>query len=609
MHSPDRSARKPGLAVWLAWIAAFLFVCLPAQANASPLLSLEGWVEDGRQASIEQVSTSLASRFKPVQADAVHALGPDKTLWLRLRLQGNTPSPYWGLDIPVPLLDAVTFYQRGPDGRWSVQRAGDTVAGADWSRSARYASFDLHLPAGSPREVYVQVRHRDAIGFALRVAPAATLELEHKLEYLALGMVFGTLLLLTAWCVIQAVTHRDLAYAWYTLYALTMTLTMAAATGLGTQLLWDHSPGWADAAQGMLPIVLTGVNTLFLRHLCDLGARFPAVDRLALGAGILILLLAVAYVWVPGPVANALFTFSLLAAIGLTYGLAGLAWRRGDPVGGWVLLAYAPMGVTLVLVVLRLYGWMTASWLTFDASAAASALAVPLLLGALNARSRERHGVQTRVNKLTQQDALTGLLSAAAFERQLKNAVSGAIMRKEAAAVAVVEVVNLQAIRQSYGDEMAEQCLLRAVIKLHRVVRDSDPAGRIGPGRFGLVLEGVRSRPELQDRMVRLVSAGLTPAKGAALDIPLQFHVACVLLNERVLTAPLILRELDHLLGRMSPRTRRPIRFLEPDERRRPAAGLAPESETLPASGASHRSSHGSSQARSSDPDSIDAQR
>ncbi len=608
MKQPHRSARHPGLATWLAWIAAVL-LWLPAQASTSPLLSQEGWIEDGRQAGIEQVSTALASRFKPVQADAVHALGPDKTLWLRLRLQGNTPSPYWGLDIPVPLLDEVTLHQRGPDGRWFAQRAGDTVAGVDWSRSARYASFDLYLPAGSTRDVYVQVRHRDAIGFALRLAPAATLELERKLEYLALGMVFGTLLILTAWCVIQAVTHRDLAYAWYALYALMMTVTMAAATGLGTQLLWNRSPGWANAAQGVLPIVLTGVNTLFLRHLCDLGARFPAVDRLALGAGILNLLFAMVYPWVPVPVANALFAFSLLASIGLTYGLAGLAWRRGDPVGGWVLLAYAPLGLTIVLVVVRLYGWITASWLTFDASAAASALAVPLLLGALGARSRERHGVQTRVNKLTQQDALTGLLSAAAFERQLKNAVSGAIMRKEAAAVAVVEVVNLQAIRQSYGDEMAEQCLLRAVIKLHRVVRDSDPAGRIGPGRFGLVLEGMRSRPELQARMVRLVSAGLTPAKGAALDIPLQFHVACVLLNERVLTAPLILRELDHLLGRMSPRTRRPIRFLEPDEHRRPAAGHAPESDAMPASGASHRSSHGASSGRSSDPDSIDPQR
>jgi GGDEF domain-containing protein len=222
--------------------------------------------------------------------------------------------------------------------------------------------------------------------------------------------------------------------------------------------------------------------------------------------------------------------------------------------------------LTIVVVILRLYGWISASWLTFDASAAASALAVPLLLGALNARLRDRHGVQARVNKLTQQDALTGLLSAAAFDRQLKNAVAGAASRREPAAVAVLEVVNLPRIRQSYGDAMAEQCLLRAVIKLHRVVRDSDPAGRIAAGRFGLILEGVRSREDLQERMVRLVSAGLTPSRGARLAIPLQFHVACMLLGERVMPPALILRDLERLLAGMSPRTRRPIRFLEPDD-------------------------------------------
>ena len=161
----------------------------------------------------------------------------------------------------------------------------------------------------------------------------------------------------------------------------------------------------------------------------------------------------------------------------------------------------------------------------------------------------------------------------------------------------VVEVVNLQAIRQAYGDEMAEQCLLRAVIKLHRVVRDSDPAGRIGAGRFGLVLEGVRSRAELQERMVRLLTAGLTPARGAALDIPLQFHLACVLLSERVMTPALLLRDLDRLLASMSPRTRRPIRFLEPD-RSGPAGA---QRSVLPSSQLAD-SSFPSSSGRSSDP-------
>ena len=581
----DTSANRPpvwrvslrrgrGLLRALGAIVMVLGLAMAARAAAPALLSVEGWIEDGTQATIEQVSAA-SQRFKPVRADVVHALGPGRTLWLRLRLQGSMPSHDWGLDIPVPLLDAVTLYQRTADGRWASQRAGDTVPVAEWRRPGRYASFDLELPLGSPRDVYLQIRHRDPIGFDLRVAPAAALELERKLEYFALGMIFGTLLLLTAWCLIQAGVHRDLAYGWYALYAASMTLTMAAVTGLGAQLLWSRSPAWADSAQAVLPLALAGVNILFLRHLCSLAARFPKVDALALAMGILILLLAVAFPWAALKVGNAMVSFGMLASLALTGVLGGLAWRRGDPVGGWVLLAYAPLGLTIVLVVVRLYGGITASWLTFDASAAASALAVPLLLGALHARSRDRHGVRTRVNMLTQQDALTGLLSAAAFEEQLKGAVSGAIMRREAAAVVVVEVVNLQNIRQSYGDEMAEQCLLRAVIKLHRVVRDSDPAGRIGPGRFGLVLEGVRSRTELQERMVRLVTAGLTPARGAALDVPLQFNVACVLLSERVMTAALLLRDLDRLLASMSPRTRRPIRFLEPDDSRMPARASA----------------------------------
>ena len=557
------SGRSPWIrfaSAWRAWSeilgAAFLAFVLSlilagaAHSAQTARQSLDGWIENGTQATIDQVSAAAAQRFKPVLPDAVHDLGPGKTLWLRLRLQADPGArPEWGLDLPVPLLDFVTLYEKGPDGKWSAQRAGDTLAVASWSRPGRYASFDLNLPPGATREVFLQVRHRDPIGFELRIAPASALEQGRKIDYLPLGMILGTLLLLTAWCLIQAGIHRDPVYAWYGLYAAAMTLTMAAVTGVAGQLFWNQSPFWADRAQGVLPIALSGINILFLRHLCSLAARYPKVDRLALGTGVLVLLMSAAYPWVEGWASNAMVSFSLLASLVLTFVLAGLAWRRGDPVGGWVLLAYAPLALTIVVVVVRLYGWITASWLTFDASAAASALAVPLLLGALHARSRDRHGVRTRVNKLTQQDALTGLLSAMAFEEQLKGAVSGAIMRREAAAVVVVEVVNLQAIRQAYGDEMAEQCLLRAVIKLHRVVRDSDPAGRIAPGRFGLVLEGVRSRAELQERMVRLLTAGLTPARGAALDIPLQFHLACVLLSERVMTPALLLRDLDRLLA------------------------------------------------------------
>jgi hypothetical protein len=63
--------------------------------------------------------------------------------------------------------------------------------------------------------------------------------------------------------------------------------------------------------------------------------------------------------------------------------------------------------------------------------------------------------------------------------------------------------------------------------------------------------------------------------------VTLQFHSAAVLLNERSMKAPQLAAALDDLLDGMSPRTRRPIRFLEP-ESTVPASMEA--SSTLPAS-------------------------
>lgn len=55
------------------------------------------------------------------------------------------------------------------------------------------------------------------------------------------------------------------------------------------------------------------------------------------------------------------------------------------------------------------------------------------------------------------------------------------------------------------------------------------------------------------------------PLQGLKPDVTLQFHIAAALLAERMEDAPDLVDALDGLLGSMSPRTRRPIRFLEPD--------------------------------------------
>ena len=111
--------------------------------------------------------------------------------------------------------------------------------------------------------------------------------------------------------------------------------------------------------------------------------------------------------------------------------------------------------------------------------------------------------------------------------------------------------------------------------QLRRLLRDVDTVSRVGEARFGLVLEGVTSRASVTDRAARLIAAGLMPLKGLKPEVTLQFHIAAVLLDERCVDAPELAAALSDLLKSMSPRTRRPIRFLEPEATQRmPLEGI-----------------------------------
>src|SRR5439155_10843465 len=168
----------------------------------------------------------------------------------------------------------------------------------------------------------------------------------------------------------------------------------------------------------------------------------------------------------------------------------------------------------------------------------AMAIEVPLLLVALNIRSRERHGAQIRELALSSQDALTGLLAAHLFHDRLRQVIARYRRDPDNAAIVFIDLVNYPAIKARFDTGVAEQSLLRSVIKLRRLLRDVDTVSRIGEARFGLILEGVSSRVAVTDRAARLIAAGLMPLQGLKPDVTLQFHIGAVLLEERMAEAP-----------------------------------------------------------------------
>lgn len=569
---------------WAARVCAGLLLALatpwavPAAASAGPpTLVLGGqhdvldgqaravaWVDAVGDSTIDQVAAAGgAARFKPMQAGVTHTLGRTAVLWLHYRLaRAPQERREWLVEFPMPVLDSVTVFQREGSG-WRSETAGDMHAVQTWPEPGRYPVFRVDLPPGQVRDVYVRIRHTTGADFPIEFAAASAHGQRIQLEYLGLGVAFGSLFVLIASCFSQSWVYRDPAYAWYAVYASVTALAMAAFTGVAAHLLWPGFGALGDAPQGGLAYFSCAASLLLVRDVIGIPARNPASDRaiqlLGLG-GLLLGLLHPMLAKVPGV---GLLSAFMLASTVINMGIALAAWRRGDPAGMWVLIGFAPVLLSLAMAAARIFGLLQVSFATQYAIVLALGLQVPLLLVALSIRSRERHGAQIREQALSTQDALTGLLAPHLFHDRLRQVVARYKREREHAAVVFIDLVNYPHIKSHYGSAVAEQSLLRSVIKLRRLLRDADTVSRIGEARFGVILEGVRTRAAITDRGARLIAAGLMPLKGLKPEVTLQFHMAAILLEERFMEAEELVQALSELLRGMSPRTRRPIRFIQ----------------------------------------------
>ena len=561
----------------LATLSMLGSLATPIYAKGSPVILLtddetnfqvsgvvELRMEDRPSSRVEQIDTMATSQFAAVPADQLLPLSASNTAWLRLRLAraaGSTAT--WTLHVPLPYLDYAAVYLRDARGKWVTQVAGDTVAVDRWTHPALYPDFNLQLNDQTPTEVLVQVQNFKPVLLPLRIVQEGARARQRELESLGLGALLGMMGMLVGVCAIHYSQSRRRDDAWYTAYTVLLSLVVSGSTGLTSLWLWPTSPVWANFAHMALPVVCLGATTLFVRHVTSLDVAYPRLAQLLYGVGLLSVPLALLAAAIDRRLADQINGLYLAAAPLLIVLATMLTWRRGYLVSRWLFLAYVPQGLAVLVLAAQMWGWLPPWWQARYALVMAVAITVPLLQQAFYARARDRREIHDRANALPTQDALTGMLTPALFQQQVDLAISRAQNDSEPSAIVLVDVINAKYLREHYGDAAAEQCLLRAAVKLHRVLRDVDPAGRLDSARFGLVLDGVSDRQVLTERMVRLIASGLIPLPGLQPEVTLQFHVACVLLHEIIPTQTTVLAELGDLMQGISPRSRRPIRFLE----------------------------------------------
>ena len=531
---------------------------LDVQKQPVPLADWgDAWLDASGRVDLQGVLKLPAGAMQPTRA-GLYPLRPGQALWIRFTVPPAPDHERWYLKLPNAGLDRVTLFTRTEHG-WSVQAAGDHIPVANWPLPHLYPILPVAVSAADMGSYLLRIEASNSFSTPIQFVSESGLSAEQQRISLAHGMYFGLLGMVAIFALISAVVMRDQAYAWFSLYALAINLSVATGVGVAGLHLWPHAPRWADAAEYVMPAASFAPLLVFIALTASLRARsalvFWGFCALAVGA----VGAAAGCYWLPSP-ARLYLLLGVVIVLTLV-GLAGLcwAWYHGDRFARWLLAAFVPMLAALPFPVARWLELAPLGFWTQHAIQLALAVTLPCAFLLLILRSQERRDYRRRITHLDQVDPLTGLVNDDVFNHRLRSLIERSQRFNCQSAVVLVDFTNLHKLREEFGRKAVLEVLLRLAGRLTSLVRDVDTVARVGEARYGVLIEGPIPPERAASVGSKVLARLIMPFSRMPMGLAVKPKVAVAMVPGQGDNVQEVLDRLDAMLKEASPDYRKNI--------------------------------------------------
>jgi two-component system, sensor histidine kinase LadS len=524
------------LALWTGLACFSLSVWAQAQTadagSGEVTLQSQYWVDEGGQASIEQVAKSAPAQFVPIDHFRSFALQKNSALWIRLDLPAMDAQKRWYLLMGSgTFVDRASLFQRAPGGSWVEQQSGDHLPVAQWSRPDQTPVFQLDLQ--NPSTVWLRLENQPtSIAPRLHVVAEETLQKRRDWTYLLLGGYLGFGLLVLFLGLVHARLYADRAFVAYSCYVACMLGFQVAFTGIGGLFFWPYWASWNNASPAIFMLLLTASGIWFVREACVLPRHHKGLDKAVLlwvGFG---LVYTVIYTLTMNKSAFAILNLYGLLSVLLSIFLCLWTWRRGETYAGWLFLGFTPVHLGYPFPALRSVGILPDSWLTQYAVLIGSAIEIPLLLYILHLRAKNFSENRARMRAIDHTDPLTGLLTTPVLTLRVRDALRRSRKQKQSFAMMLIELANHAEIVSSHGRAMGDRALVVAASLLSSNVSEHDTVCRIDNLRFAVLVEGPVDTKAVHQLAQQIVARGLSITTLMPNQLTLRFRVVTALLPD-----------------------------------------------------------------------------
>jgi GGDEF domain-containing protein len=557
---------------WLPGVVLLLALIAAAPAWARTVLELDparqpvelsdwgdAWIDSTGQSRVEDVATDPAVDWSPTRQGAIYPISTGKVLWIRFTIPPAPDLERWYLEIPYPSVNRATLFTPDSVGRWLPQAAGDTLAVADWPVPHRHPLLPVVVSAEEPRKYMLRVENPHSFSAPLTFVSESHLSRHEQRTSLILGIYFGLAGLAVAVGALSAVSLRDGAYGFYAVSVALMGLAQAAMTGIGGLHLWPHWPAWNDVSSLVLPVLAVGSLLWFFAAVVAMPERSRKLNLVLIGLSLLSVPVALAIVMVEPSLRMRLMVPYIVMASNVAVATVIWAWRRGDRYAPGLLAGMAPVILGSAFPLARLWGLIPVSFWTMHGMQVGIAIELPVLLVVLMVRSQQRREHNRRIHGLDRIDPATGLINGQVFQERLARMMARSERLKYQSAVLVIDIVNLEQVRRTFGARSAEELPLRVAGRLLSAAREIDGVARLSELRFGMLVEGPLTAEDAASTGPRIVARCLMPFKNKPIEWVAQVRVAQTLVPTERADAQQVLDRLSALLNNVAPDSKRAV--------------------------------------------------
>lgn len=287
---------------------------------------------DGTLSLAQVASTSLRSRFQPVNDHTINLGVSASTFWFRFHLRESGPAKGqaagggWILDLGQPSLAYAELYVNEAAGWRKLETLSRDLR--PFPPPSRYAVFRLPTQPEETRVYYLRLRNTSVNSMDPRIYSPEGFLAQNRRQLWFLGAYCGAILALAIYNLVVFFSLGDRSYLWYVFTIISLAIYYLGWNGLVQDYLRFLPPN----LNRHLPIAFLSVLFLcrgqFARYFLLTKTAAPVLDKVILWSSLGLGLLTVMVPISSGGTRLLAIQASAAAAIGWPWLLLFVAWRR-----------------------------------------------------------------------------------------------------------------------------------------------------------------------------------------------------------------------------------------------------------------------------------------